>query len=379
MSARLSGGANSLTVYHLTNDAIHEIPETSFAARGVRERGDLQRLLMANIAVVDADVLVISEEFCEWDDSRRRIDLLGVDADGSLVIIELKRDDDSHMELQAIRYAAMVAGMTFARAVEVYQAFLQVRGVDLDARASLLAHLKWDEPREDGFAKDVRIVLVAGEFSKELTTAVIWLNERNLDIRCVRMKPYVLDDRTIVDVQQVVPLPEAQDYQIRVRAKDQAVRAEGAERHQLRRAFWTEFLPVAAQKNPRFANRKPTDFYSLGTSSGYKGLSYYFCIWQHQCGFEFYIDLGEELPNKTCFDRLHAKKEEIERVYGGRLGWERLDDKRACRIFDDSIPGGIRTPREEWPRMRDAMIASMQRFEQSIVPHLEASVAVGVR
>ena len=38
---------------------------------------------------------------------RRRIDLLGNDRDTNLVIIELKRNDDSgHMELQAIRYAA---------------------------------------------------------------------------------------------------------------------------------------------------------------------------------------------------------------------------------------------------------------------------------
>lgn len=48
---------------------------------------------------------------------------MGVDDNANLVVIELKRDDDGgHMELQAIRYAAMVSGMTFSRAVDVFQA-----------------------------------------------------------------------------------------------------------------------------------------------------------------------------------------------------------------------------------------------------------------
>ena len=63
----------------------------------------------------------------------------------------------------------------------------------------------------------MRIVLVAAEVSKELTTAVLWLNERNLDIRCVRMRPCTSDGALFLDVQQVIPLPEAAEYQVRVR------------------------------------------------------------------------------------------------------------------------------------------------------------------
>ena len=38
------------------------------------------------------------------------------------------------------------------------------------------------------------------------------LNERGLDIRCVRIKPYGSRDNLLLDVQQVIPLPEAQTY-----------------------------------------------------------------------------------------------------------------------------------------------------------------------
>ena len=147
----------------------------------------MQRLLRENIAVIAPDTLVIAKEYGEWDDSRRRIDLLGFDREANLVVIELKRTEDAgHMELQAIRYAAMVSTMTFDQAVAAFDRYLRQIGCeDADARGELLAFLGWDEPDHDQFAQEVKIVLASAEFSLELTTAVLWLNQRDLDIRCV--------------------------------------------------------------------------------------------------------------------------------------------------------------------------------------------------
>lgn len=55
------------------------------------------------------------------EDSNRRIDLLCLDKQASLVVVELKRTDDGgHMELQAIRYAAMISPMTFSEMIETF-------------------------------------------------------------------------------------------------------------------------------------------------------------------------------------------------------------------------------------------------------------------
>jgi len=129
------------------------------------------------------------------------------------------------MDLQAVRYAAMISTMTFDQVVDAHQDFLMRRNADQVARQAILDFLEWDEPKEDQFAQDVRIVLVSAEFSRELTTTVLWLNQRGLDIRCVRIKPYTLDGRVIVDIQQVIPLPEAEEYQVKVREKDQRQRS----------------------------------------------------------------------------------------------------------------------------------------------------------
>ncbi len=200
-----------MAIYEIACDRFRKIDQTSFSTAGLRERQDLQRLLRSQIETVSPNTLVIAEEFSQWEDSNRRIDLLGIDKDANLVVIELKRTEDGgHMELQSIRYAAMVSAMTFERAVEVYSDFLKrFNDTAVDAKELLLEFLEWAEPDEDYFAQDVRIVLVAAEFSKELTTSVIWLNERGLNIECVRIKPYSDNGRILADIQQIIPLPEA--------------------------------------------------------------------------------------------------------------------------------------------------------------------------
>jgi hypothetical protein len=54
---------------------------------------------------------------------------------------------------------------------------------------------------------------------RELTTSVLWLIERGIGIHCVRLQPYDLGGRVLVDVQQIIPLPEMAEYQVRVTEK----------------------------------------------------------------------------------------------------------------------------------------------------------------
>jgi hypothetical protein len=210
-----------MPIYELTHDAIVPVDQQSFASLGVKERQDLQRILRANIGVVSPDTYVLAEEYGEWEDSKRSIDLLGLDKNADLVVIELKRTEDGgHMELQAIRYAAMVSKMTYAQAVDAHTRYLKKIGQSSEAaEEAILKFLGWDEPQQKPFAKNVRIVLVSANFSKEITTSVIWLNERDVDVRCVRLRPYRLGDKTLLDIQQALPLPEAADYQVQIRLK----------------------------------------------------------------------------------------------------------------------------------------------------------------
>ena len=195
-----------------------------------KEREDIQRLLRKSSSLLGDDLYVIAEEFSQWSDSRRRIDLLAIDRDAALVIIELKRSEDGgHMELQAIRYAAMISTLTFQQAVSVHAKFLGDPDALVDAEAALLDFLGLEQAPEE-FGKTVRIILVSPDFSKELTTTVLWLNNTGrLDIRCIRLRPYALDGRVLLEVDQIIPLREAQEYTVRLKEKQEEARRSTTE------------------------------------------------------------------------------------------------------------------------------------------------------
>ena len=77
-----------MAIYKLTGnkDKLVEVDQTSFGQEGVLERADLQRILRDQPQVLEEGLLIISEEFCNWQDSNRRIDLLGLDAEGRLEV-----------------------------------------------------------------------------------------------------------------------------------------------------------------------------------------------------------------------------------------------------------------------------------------------------
>ena len=212
-----------MALYLLEKDFLRDLDRTSFISEGIKERVGLQKYLLNRIDIISPDLFVITEEFSEWEDSNRRIDILCIDRNANLVVIEIKRDSDGgHMELQSVRYASMVSSLKFETLVDIYKQYLVKNGRVSDAEQSLdsiLNFLGWDSPQEDNFANDTRVILVSEDFSKEITTSVLWLNERDIDITCIRISPYKFNDMLVLEVQQVIPLPEAQEYQIQIKEK----------------------------------------------------------------------------------------------------------------------------------------------------------------
>jgi hypothetical protein len=209
-----------MSLYEITGESLKPIAQKTFAALGLLERTNIQRAVRTHIAAITPGVktMVLAEEFGDWIGANRRIDLLCLDEKAQLVVVELKRDDSAHMELQALRYAAMVSTMRFDQAVEAHRKYLRSIGSNEDPEQAIREFLDCEE-RPVALSEIVRIVLASAEFQPELTTAVLWLNKQGLDIRCVQMRPHLIDDRVLLDIQQVIPLPEAEQYQVAVREK----------------------------------------------------------------------------------------------------------------------------------------------------------------
>ncbi|WP_309251715.1 hypothetical protein [Lonsdalea populi] len=209
-----------MSLFHIKNKSLSAVRKTNFQSAGITERYDLQQAIKSNIASIAPDCLIISEEFSDWEDSRRRIDLLAIDKNANLVVIELKRDETgSHMELQALRYAGMVSTMTFEKACGYYESYLQKQGIERNAKAEILNFTGLDESNIDEFGNDVRIILASGDYNKEITSSILWLISKGIDITCVRMTGYFFAENIFIDIDQIIPVPELADYQVKFREK----------------------------------------------------------------------------------------------------------------------------------------------------------------
>ena len=196
---------------------------TTFSALGKKEVQDLEKWVIANPDILGIDVKIITDEYDHFDKADLRLDLLAIDRQGSLVIIELKRDVKGTLaDLQAIRYAAFCSSMTFQDVVSEFADFLEI-GTE-EASQKLTEFVR--DPEFKALKNQPRIVLAAGTFDDPaITSCVLWLRSFGVDISCVEITPYRLpDDRIALVPRVIIPLPETKDFMVGIERKAQATK-----------------------------------------------------------------------------------------------------------------------------------------------------------
>lgn len=342
-------------LFELNASEFLELKATTFEEVGQRERDDLQRLLRDQIEIISPDTMVLDEEFSNWEDSSRRIDLLGLRKDGSLIVIEIKRTQDGgHAELQAIRYASMINSMTFQQGVDTLNKYLSRRGQSGDAETLIRDHIGNPDLIEESFARIVSILLVSADFSKELTTSVLWLRDFKVDIKCVQLKPYVRHSGEImVDIRQLIPLPEAADFQTGVAIKRTLERSERTQQlempsHRERyKRFWTAFLERAI----------PELWWLKGAEPSY-------AFWQSRRPFPYGFDIKHDSYQvswssrgvKADWETINANRERITAALGSDLLWR---DSRKPRVAKEVPFADAIRNEANWPVVHQGMIESM--------------------
>ncbi len=146
-----------------------------------------------------------------------------------------------------------------------------------------------------------------------------------------------------------------------------------AERFAIRYKFWKALLEVAKEKSRLHAALTPGQYSWLGAGAGKSGISYNYITRQHDSQIELYIDRGEDTEdeNEKIFDELMKHKEEIEADFGDSLNWERLENRRACRISKKIDTGGYRDE-DKYSEIHNALVDAMCRFERALKHHLSA-------
>lgn len=204
------------------------VSRVDLAGQALTERQHLQEWVLRHPEVLGPGVAVVTTEFDKWQTSSGtpvldRLDVLGIDREGRLVVAELKRDQAPHStSMQAITYAAMVSRLQPRDVADLYAANQRRSGTPMELEAAL-AHLESERLMTKESLRSPRIVLVASSFPASVTASVVWLNEQGVDIALLRYQPYRLDDgQLLVSFSRLFPVPDVEEFTINRRVEDPA-------------------------------------------------------------------------------------------------------------------------------------------------------------
>jgi hypothetical protein len=193
----------------------------SLAEIGLSERQHLQEWVIAHPEILGPHIMVVTFEFDRWwaagGSPLDRLDVLGLDRSGCLVVAELKRDvAPDTVEMQAIKYAAMASRFTSETLASQHARFLSSRGravTDEEALVALEQHTE-DKTLTVETLRQPRIVLLAVSFPPVVTATAVWLREMGLDISLVQFQAYRTDHETLVTVSQLLPVPTVEEFTV---------------------------------------------------------------------------------------------------------------------------------------------------------------------
>ncbi|NML14507.1 DUF4268 domain-containing protein [Azohydromonas caseinilytica] len=360
---------------HRQTNRITALSQVTFSELGFTERAHLQEWLANQPDALGEELLIIQKEFDGFDDTKERLDLLAIDKSGALVIIENKLDDSGrNVVWQSLKYAAYCSALSKTQVAEIFQRYLDKLGPGCDAKSIICEFLGKEEFEEVtlNHGTNQRLIMVAAEFRKEVTSAVLWLLKHNVLVKCFRAKPYQDGADLFLTIEQLIPLPEAEELMIGVSEKEveeQAVERGEFTRHQLRLEFWQKTLEALEQAGvKRYANVTPGHDHWLNAGSGLSGVHYSMIFTRHEVRVSFELARTSKEENKGLFDVLQARASELDGAYGAPLSWRRMGDKKAsiieiAREFDGHN-------RDNWPDMIDWLVEQVQRMVRVFEPEI---------
>ena len=174
---------------------------------------------------------------------------------------------------------------------------------------------------------------IATEFREEHRQAIDYLNKL-VDVArffAVEVGVVRIDDSRPAPIFRLVAAPN--DWHAVTAAEVRSVQRTG-EREQQYLAYWAKLLDAARSEGLAWAaHRKPARTSWFSVPADLSGAHYTLCFSTGgRMRVELYVDGGTGAENLETFNALRQRRETIESVFGEALSWEKLENRRACRV-----------------------------------------------
>lgn len=358
-----------------TSNSITALAAQGFGALGFSERAHLQEWIAKCPECLGEELLIIAKEFDGFDETKERLDLLALDKQGGLVVIENKLDDSGrNVVWQALKYASYCSSLSKSTILEVFQDYLNKQKNGGDAKELICDFLGVGDFADVivNSGVDQRVILVAANFRREVTSTVLWLLQHGIRLQCFKLTAFGFGEQVFLNMEQIIPTPEAADFMIGISEKEkeeQSTVQTLAKRENLRLEFWSKMLEaLEAAGVGLFGNVSPSKDHWLNTGSGLSGVPYTMIFSQKEVRVELSLVRASQEENKAGFDALAQRKAEIEAAFGEAMEWQRMDDKKASRIICRKEFDGYE--RGNWPEMIDWLLDHVQKLKKAFHPEL---------
>jgi len=340
----------------------------SFSELNLTERNDLQEWIVNHPQILGENLLIIQKEFAGFSDTNERLDLLALDEVGRLVVIENKLDDSGRdVVWQALKYVSYCAALSKSQICDIFQSYLGNSGVASDVISDFYDGQDYESINLNHGESSQRIIMVSAKFRKEVTSAVLWLRNLGADITCIKTNLYKDGEKLLLDTEQIIPIRDAQDYQIGLTAKKQeetTTSKQEAIRHKLRRSFWEKALPVLRERTKIYNNWTPSDDSWIWGASGHSGIGFNSIIKKNGARAEIFIRIANN-PEKTK-QIFNALKSQL-----GESGiWEWNENPKTCNIGINFNKYGL-ADEDNWGEIIDFLADNIVRLMKTFKPFLD--------
>ena len=173
------------------------------------------------------------------------------------------------------------------------------------------------------------IVWIVKEAREEHRSAIEWLNNisgNNVGFFLLELHAYKIGDSDPAPMFKVVEQPNDFIKNNKANKNDESMNKSQSQRLE----FWTQFNEILVKRGKPFNVRKATTdhWYDVAMGSGEAHVSITLVNKDSSIGIELSIP-----KDKQLFDKLYAKRKEIESALGFELDWRRLDNAKASRII----------------------------------------------
>lgn len=214
------------------------------------------------------------------------------------------------------------------------------------------------------------IVWISPEVREEHREALDWLN-RHTDDRIeffgVSLEAVRIDNSNPAVQFRLVAFPNAWSKRVTTSS-----RSEATEKERRYQEFFQGVLDELREKH-KFTNARVASLQNwLSLASGIPGISYLATFArENKLRAAVYIDFKDVMQNKSFFDALLARKEEIEQKTGP-LEWDRLDEKRASRISLVRPNTSIDNATTQGNEIRNWLEQALLRMKSTFGPMLDS-------